>query len=170
MDPDKADALGPGDLERARAEAGVTFLGLRHDVEALYAAMDVYVLASYREGFPRSAMEAAAMGLPIVATDIRGCRQVVEDGTTGTLVPVRDSRALAGAVAALATDGDLRRRFGEAAVAKATREFDQRTVIGTTLAVYEQLLGTASPRRHRPAEARAAGTARAGTVRAGTER
>ena len=56
-------------------------------MERLYAAMDLFVLASYREGFPRSAMEAAAMGLPIVATDIRGCRQVVDHGRTGLLVP-----------------------------------------------------------------------------------
>ena len=71
---------------------GVAFLGLRDDVEALYTAMDIYVLASHREGFPRSAMEAAAMGLPVVATDIRGCRQVVDDGRTGRLVPVARRR------------------------------------------------------------------------------
>ncbi len=60
--------------------AGVRFLGMRDDVDRLYAAMDIFVLPSHREGFPRSAMEAAAMGLPVVATDIRGCRQVVADG------------------------------------------------------------------------------------------
>ena len=138
-DADKPDTIGDADVERARRD-GVTFLGLRHDVEALYTAMDIYVLASHREGFPRSAMEAAAMGVPVVATRIRGCRQVVDDGRTGRLVPVGDIDALAGAIAELATDAELRRSLGEAARAKARREFDQQHVIGTTLAVYESLL------------------------------
>jgi glycosyltransferase involved in cell wall biosynthesis len=138
-DADKPDAIGDADVERARRD-GVTFLGLRHDVEALYTAMDIYVLASHREGFPRSAMEAAAMGVPVVATRIRGCRQVVDDGRTGRLVPVGDVDALAGAIAALATDAELRRSLGEAAREKARREFDQQRVIDTTLAVYESLL------------------------------
>ena len=63
---------------RAEREGGVHFLGMRNDVEDLYAAMDLYVLASYREGFPRSAMEAAATGLPLVVTDVRGSRQIVD--------------------------------------------------------------------------------------------
>ena len=80
------------------------------------------------------------MGLPIVATDIRGCRQVVDDGVTGSLVPVRDPAALATAVARLAGDRAERRRMGEAAAAKARREFDQRRVVDITLATYERLL------------------------------
>ena len=138
-DSDKPDAITDADLDRARRD-GVTFLGLRHDVEALYAAMDLYVLASHREGFPRSAMEAAAMGVPVVATRIRGCQQVVDDGRTGRLVPVRDATALADAIADLAADAGLRLTLGEAARAKAQREFDQQCVIDTTLAVYERLL------------------------------
>jgi glycosyltransferase involved in cell wall biosynthesis len=138
-DPDKADALDRGAVAQARA-AGVLFLGMRRDVEDLYAAMDLYVLASHREGFPRSAMEAAAMGLPIVATDIRGCRQVVDHETTGLLVPVEDAVALAAAIGELASDADRRRRMGDAARAKARREFDQQHVIDITLGVYERLL------------------------------
>ena len=127
------------DIDRA-ANIGVRFLGLRRDMEALYAAMDLYVLASYREGFPRSAMEAAAMGLPAVATAIRGCRQVVQEGATGLLVPPRDAVALTRAVATLAGDPALRLRMGEAARAKAVAEFDQQQVIERTLATYERLL------------------------------
>ena len=138
-DADKPDAISDADVDRARHD-GVTFLGLRHDVEALYTAMDVYVLASHREGFPRSAMEAAAMGVPVVATRIRGCRQVVDDGRTGRLVPVGDVDALTDAIGALVADPRLRRTLGEAARAKAQREFDQQRVIDTTLAVYESLL------------------------------
>jgi glycosyltransferase involved in cell wall biosynthesis len=143
IEPDKPDAVDAAAIARAR-HAGVRFLGLRHDVEALYAAMDFYVLASHREGFPRSAMEAAAMGLPVIATNIRGCRQVVDDGRTGRLVPARDADALARAIEELAGDAELRRRLGAAGLAKARREFDQQRVIDTTLRVYDELLA-----RHR---------------------
>jgi glycosyltransferase involved in cell wall biosynthesis len=138
-DDEKADAVTDADLARARRDGGVTFLGLRDDVETLYVAMDVFVLASYREGFPRAAMEAAAMGCPVVATDVRGCRQVVDDGVTGALVPVRDAAALASAVESLAADPKRRRRMGAAASDKARREFDQQRVIDLTLDVYARL-------------------------------
>lgn len=141
-DDAKADAVTEADAARAQREGGVTFLGLRDDVESLYAAMDVFVLASYREGFPRAAMEAAAMGCPVVATDVRGCRQVVDDGVTGVLVPVRDAPALAAAIAALAADPARRRRMGAEARDKARRDFDQQRVIDLTLGVYERLLPT----------------------------
>jgi glycosyltransferase involved in cell wall biosynthesis len=141
-DDDKADAVTVLDVEQAERVGGVRFLGLRHDVEALYAAMDVHVLASHREGFPRSPMEASAMGVPVVATDIRGCRQAVDDGITGRLVPVRDAGALAAAIEALVLDPELRARMGAAARAKAARDFDQRRVIATTLSVYEDLLAS----------------------------
>jgi glycosyltransferase involved in cell wall biosynthesis len=137
----KGDAVDPDSMARAARDGAVTFLGMRDDVDDLYAAMDLYVLASYREGWPRSAMEAAAMGLPVVVTDIRGCRQVVEHGTTGFLVPVRDADAMARAVSTLATDPGLRARMGAAARAKAEREFDDQRVIDITLAVYADLLG-----------------------------
>jgi glycosyltransferase involved in cell wall biosynthesis len=143
-DDAKGDAVSPADVAEAEREGGVTFLGMRDDVEDLYAAMDVYLLASHREGWPRSAMEAAAMGRPVVVTDIRGCRQVVDDGITGALVPVRDAAAIARAVADLAADPERRARMGEAARDKARRYFDDRQVIDITLATYERLLG---PRR-----------------------
>ena len=136
---EQRDAVPQQELDRAAALGNVTFLGLRDDVEDLYAAMDVSVLASYREGFPRGAMEAAAMGLPLVLTDIRGCRQVVDDGVNGRLVPVRDARAFADAIASLADDAELRRRMGAESAAKANRDFDQQRVIDITLGVYEEL-------------------------------
>ncbi len=139
LDDAKSDQLGPADIAAVEADADITFLGLRDDVEELYDAMDVYVLASHREGFPRSAMEAAASGLPVVATDIRGCRQVVESDQTGLLVPVRDPSALARALARIADDPETRARFAVGALAKARTEFDDRRVVDTTLATYERL-------------------------------
>ena len=138
FDADKGDPLTTADVAAAEA-AGVRFLGHRDDPERLYAAFDVYVLASHREGFPRSAMEAAASGLPIVATDIRGCREVVDHEESGLLVPPRDAAALEAAIDRLAGDRATRRRLGEAAAAKAREEFDQRRVVARTLDAYEQL-------------------------------
>jgi len=138
FDADKGDPLTEADVRAAEA-AGVRFLGHRDDPERLYAAFDVYVLASHREGFPRSAMEAAASGLPIVATDIRGCREVVDHDRTGLLVPARAGAALEAAIDRLAGDAEERRRLGTAALAKARGEFDQRRVIIRTLAAYARL-------------------------------
>ena len=104
--------------------------------------MDMFGLPSHREGFPRAAMEAAAMGLPVVATDIRGCRQVVDDGVNGWLVPVRDAMALAAAIGRLA-DVSQRHAMGAASRAKAEAEFNERRVVAMVLDTYETLLGRA---------------------------
>lgn len=138
FDADKGDPLTRSDVAAAEA-AGVRFLGHRADPERLYGAFDVYVLASHREGFPRSAMEAAASALPIVATDIRGCREVVDHERTGLLVPPRDPAALEAAIDRLAGDPADRHRLGDAALVKARSEFDQRRVIARTLEIYGQL-------------------------------
>jgi glycosyltransferase involved in cell wall biosynthesis len=147
-EPDKSDALTADD-RRAAERAGVRFLGDRNDVVRLYAGMDIHVLASHREGFPRTPMEASAMGVPTVATDIRGCRQAIDHGTTGLLVPAREPEALATAIARLAVDPAERRRLGEAARRKALDDFDQRRCIDITLTTYARLLtqaGLAAPR------------------------
>ncbi len=120
-------------------------LGAREDVVRLYSAMDIYVLASHREGFPRSAMEAAAMELPIIATDVRGCRHVVDHGKTGLLVPVRDSDALESAITSLAQEEVRRRAMGLAARAKALSEFDVNRCVAITLATYRRLLEQRAP-------------------------
>jgi glycosyltransferase involved in cell wall biosynthesis len=141
-EPNKADGLTAADRQAAE-QAGVRFLGARDDVVRLYAGMDIHVLASHREGFPLSPMEAAAMGIPVVATDIRGCREAVVDGVTGLLVPPRDPGALAGAIARLAYDPDERRRLGRAARRRAQDAFDHRRSIDLVLATYERLLARA---------------------------
>jgi glycosyltransferase involved in cell wall biosynthesis len=137
-DPDKADALDPAIFDRAAAD-GVVFTGQRTDMPECYAAFDLFVNASWREGFPRSSMEAAAMGLPIVASDIRGNRQVIADGETGVLVPVRDAAAFARAIGALVGDPELLARQSAAARARALAEFDQQRVIDRTLEAYRLL-------------------------------
>jgi glycosyltransferase involved in cell wall biosynthesis len=144
-DPSKGDAISRDEIDRA-TEAGIRFLGYREDPERLYPAFDVFVLASWREGFPRAAMEASACGTPVVATDIRGCRQVVDDGITGLLVPANDPAALADAITTVLADPARRKAMGTAAIRRAEQEFDQQRCIDRTLAAYELL---ATPRRAR---------------------
>ena len=137
-DPDKPDALDR-DLVKRAEKAGVRFLGRRSDVERLYPAMDVFVLPSHREGFSRSGMEAAASGLPIITTDVRGCRQVVRDGETGLLVPVRDRDVLERAVVTLADDPARRGTMARAARALAEAEFDEQRQVDLTVETYTRL-------------------------------
>ncbi len=134
-DPEKSDALGSS-FEEDAARAGVRLLGMRTDVDELYAAMDMFVLASHREGFPRAAMEAAASGLPVIATDIRGCREVVVDGSNGLLIPVGDAGALATAIRRLGDDESLRRTMGEQGRRRAVERFDERNVVEAVFATY----------------------------------
>jgi glycosyltransferase involved in cell wall biosynthesis len=136
-DPEKPDALRAAEL----SDELVIRTGWRADLPELLAAMDVFVLASWREGVPRSAIEAAAMALPLVLTDIRGCREVVRDGREGILVPARDRAALAGALVRLLEDPPLRARLGAGARARAEERFDERPVADRVVAAYRELLG-----------------------------
>jgi glycosyltransferase involved in cell wall biosynthesis len=155
-DPDKADAISPPELAAAGRRGRIVFAGERDGMESVYPAFDVFVLPSYREGFPRSAMEAAASGLPVIATDIRGCRQVVAAGETGFLVPLHDSAALARALEELVVDPALRQRMGTAGRRKAEMEFDDGAVVAKTMDAYERVLtrATSSTRRRTPWSAR----------------
>jgi glycosyltransferase involved in cell wall biosynthesis len=134
----KADAIG--EREIARASEDVVFAGWRRDVGELLGAMDVFVLPSWREGIPRSAMEAAAMGVASVLTDIRGCREVARHGREALLVPPRDAGRLAAAIGLLAHDDALRERLGRAARTRAIEHFDERTVGDIVVAAYRDVL------------------------------
>lgn len=118
----------------------IQWLGHVDEMPALLASVDMVVLPSYREGLPKGLIEAAACGLPLVTTDVPGCRQVVTNGIDGLTVPARDARALAEAIARLQDDPHLARRLGAAARVKVLAEFDERIVIERTRAVYGELL------------------------------
>ena len=140
-EPGKADAISERKIAQMKS-LGVHFLGSRSDIEGLLEMFDLFVLPSRREGFPRAAMEACAMGVPVITTNIRGCRQVVEHGHNGLLYEPGSHRQLAASIEVLLDDELMRRRFAEAGVARAQVEFDQQRVIDRTLAVYRSLLGT----------------------------
>jgi len=136
VDHAKPDALRPAALEAVRTD-GTFVVGWQDPIEPCYLGFDVLALPSHREGFPRAPMEAAAMGRAVVASDVRGCRQTVEDGVTGILVPVRDAAALEAALEDLIDDGDLRSEYGRNARARASERFDVRYQVAITVAVYE---------------------------------
>lgn len=129
---DHADGVGPlidavaQDTDRANR---IRFLGYRDDVADLLRAADIFTLPSHREGMPRSVIEAMLTGLPVVATNIRGVREEVVDGTTGLLVPVRDHVALATALNRLVADVDERNRMGAESLSRARALYDENHVL-----------------------------------------
>lgn len=139
-DPDKRDAMTPDAIAAAHPDLPVQFAGYRHDMPYLYALMDVFVLPSHREGLPQTLMEAAAMGIPAVATDVRGCREVVVDGQTGLIVPPGDATSLAAALIRILRSPAETAAMGRQAVARARREYDQRRVFDRLDALYRELL------------------------------
>lgn len=136
---ERVDTLDATTLERARAR-GVLLLGRREDMPALYAASDVVVLASWHEGMPRVLMEGAAMGKPLIASDVRGCREVVQPPRHGFLVPVRDASALARTMLELARDSGLRERLGRDNAREARERYAIERAVETVNSKYDQLL------------------------------
>lgn len=141
-DPDPGN---PAAVDEARVREWVRdgtleWLGHVDDMPALLADVDMVVLPSYREGLPKGLIEAASSGLPLVTTDVPGCREVVTDGVDGLLVPPRDAAALAAAIARLAGDPALAARLGAAARQKALDCFDERHVVQATVDVYGELI------------------------------
>jgi glycosyltransferase involved in cell wall biosynthesis len=140
-DPGNPASVDEASLQGWIKEGLVEWLGHVSDMPKLFAQTDVAVLPSYREGLPKSMIEAAACALPLIITDAPGCREVVSiNGEEGLIVPVRDGNALADAIRLLDDDRALARKLGHAARQKALREFDERIVIERTLAVYRELL------------------------------
>ena len=139
-DDDKPDALRPEVAERFGVADSCRFLGMRNDMPELYALMDVLVLPSYREGFPRAPMEASAMGVPTVVTNIRGCREAVDPGENGLLFPVGDVDALAKCMIELLGDDERRAAMAVAGRRIAEDRFDEQKVFDRVLSEYERLL------------------------------
>ena len=125
------------ELEAWESEGVVKWLGEAEDVRSILAEADVVVLPSYREGLPRSLLEASAMGKPVITTDAVGCRDAVEHGRTGLMVPVKDPASLAEAMKEMIKSPEMRSRMGREGRRKVEREFDERIVLKKILEVYE---------------------------------
>lgn len=131
----------PNDVrERLESDPRVHLAGMEWETPPLYAAMDLLALPTYREGFPNVPLEAAAMSLPVVATRIPGCVDAVEDGVTGTLVPVRDADELAFAIHQYLEDPAMRLNHGVAGRARVLREFRQEVIWEAMYEEYSRLL------------------------------
>lgn len=140
LDPDKPDSLSPAAARDYGLDSACLFTGRRDDMPQLYALMDVLVLPSHREGFPRTPMEASLMGVPAVVTDVRGCREAVEHGRNGLVVPFGDVPALGAAIVRILADPALARRLGAGGREMARERFDERRVFQTVRDEYARLL------------------------------
>lgn len=134
-------SLTEADLRVLDAVPWVKRFGHVDDVERLLSQVDIVALPSYREGTPKILIEAASCGLPIVATDIAGCRGVVAEGVNGYLVPVRAVDELAAALARLCADADSRRAMGAKGRQIVLDGFSSEIVVRETLKVYAEVLG-----------------------------
>lgn len=140
IDPGNPASVTQADVDAWQQEGIIEALGERRDIAALYAASHIAVLPSYREGLPRSLIEAAACGRAVVTTDVPGCRDAIEPDQTGLLVPSHDAVALAAAIGRLARDSALRQQMGQAGRVLAEREFDIDDVCRKHLDIYRTLL------------------------------
>jgi len=139
-DPGNKRSLPESTLARWKVEGDVVFTGRREDVPKLMAMSNTVTTPTYyREGLPRTLLEAAATGLPLIGTDMPGVREAINDGENGILIPPRDSAALAKAVEELADNPELSERYGSASLDRAKNEFDHRRVVGKYIRMYEQL-------------------------------
>jgi glycosyltransferase involved in cell wall biosynthesis len=127
-------------LQAWQREGYVQCLGYIEDVAQFWRNMHIAVLPSYREGLPKCLLEAASCGRPIVTTHTSGCKEIVEDGINGILVPVRAVNELAEALERLILNKSLREQMGAAGRKKVEREFSDEIVLQQTLDVYQELL------------------------------
>lgn len=140
LDPQKGDSLTPAAAAAYGLEDACIFTGRRADMPLLYSLMDVLALPSHREGFPRTPMEASLMGVPSVVTDVRGCREAVEHGRNGLVVPFKDISALAEAILTILENPGLAQRMGRDGQQMARERFDERRVFRAVLDEYARLL------------------------------
>ena len=137
LDPLKAETM-----EVIKENPGIEHVGPKHgdDLLAYYAASDCFVFPSYREGFPNTVMEAGAMDLPCIVTDINGSREIIEDGKNGVIIPSKDVDALYNAMKAMVTDKEKTARYASQARQMIADRFEQSFVRKCLYEFYEELL------------------------------
>jgi glycosyltransferase involved in cell wall biosynthesis len=139
IDPGNPSSLTAAQVETLRLEGAVDLLGHIDSVDDVIALADIVVLPSYREGTPRVLLEAAAMGKPLVATDVPGCREVVIPGVNGLLAEVENPDSLAAAIRQLLDNPDMRQEMGRAGRQLVESEFCARKVVEKTMGVYASM-------------------------------
>lgn len=139
-DPANPSSVPEREIASWQPDAGLVMLGHVEDIATLWRDSAIAVLPSRREGLPKSLLEAAACGRPMVATDVPGCREVVIPNETGLIVPVDDPVALATAIETLAQSPALRKRFGDSARILAVEKFDSKLIGPQTVTLYRRAL------------------------------
>ncbi len=137
IDEDNPASVQASQLKEWEKDAVIEWWGWKQDMGEVYARAFIVCLPSYREGVPKTLIEAAACGRPIVASDVPGCREVVRDGLNGLLVPPRDAGALAGAIMVLLKNPGKRREMGVSSRAIAEKEFSMHLINQQTFSVYQ---------------------------------
>lgn len=140
LEPER-DPLTASEAARINAGNGIHSVGYQEDVRPWLAAADVFVFPSYREGFPNVVLQAGAMGLPVIATDINGCNEIVEEGSSGWLVPVRDGKALAAAMEQSLSDPQGLIEKGQLGRKRVVERYDQMEVWRCLEAEYRKAVG-----------------------------
>lgn len=138
---EKTQTLNPDLLAWAREEKRIVFCGSTNEVPKYMAAMDCYVMPSYREGFGLTVVEAGAMGLPVICTDIPGPTDAIRDGENGLIIPKKDAAALAEAMRALYRDRALGKKLGENGRRNVEENYDRQTLFRYILEDRKRLLG-----------------------------
>lgn len=139
-DKDNPSSVTTQELELWRQENEVVLLGFRSDVYLQYAQSNIVCLPSYREGLPKCLIEAAACGRAVVTTNVPGCRDAIEPGVSGLLVPVKNARKLADAIQTLLDDSEQRKMMGTKGRALAKTEFDIERIVEQHLEIYRELV------------------------------
>lgn len=139
-DPGNPTSVNQQDLDRWARENLVRVLGYRTDIAEQYAAANIVCLPSYREGLPKSLVEAAACGRAVITTDVPGCRDAVICGVTGVLVPVKDADALADAIQYLISHPVIRHRMGRAGRLLAEDSFAIEKIVEQHMSIYKELI------------------------------
>ena len=139
-DPDNLTSLTEDELLGFSTLGGVTWHGWAPDISRAWQRADIAILLSEREGMPRSLIEAAAAGLPMIAFDVAGCRSIVRNGVNGFLAPRGNIRAVADAIETLAGDAELRKRMGAAARADFEQRFSTGSIIPRITEIYLNLV------------------------------
>ncbi len=136
------DALKPETIRMIDGNPAIEAVGEQRDVRPWLAASDCAVLASYREGFPNVVIEAGAMGLPQIVTDINGANEIIVEGKNGTIVPSKDAGALRDAMKRMVTDAEWRQGFADNAREMIASRYEQGYVRDCLKGYYREILGT----------------------------
>ena len=145
LDEGNPESVKVEELETWKKLPNVRVIGFNKNVPDLYSKSNIACLPSYREGLPKSLVEAAACGRAVVTTDVPGCRDAIQSNKTGLLVPIKNAKALADSIKYLSENQDVRKKMGAAGRDLAERDFPIHKIVSEHMKIYQKLLYRKSP-------------------------